>query len=53
MVYLPVQVLDALFSGPEGSLPNLKVALRELEHMAPLTLVEVYDDGETVKVWLE
>ncbi|MEE8385329.1 MAG: hypothetical protein V3S01_05395 [Dehalococcoidia bacterium] len=53
MVYLPIQVLDALFSGPDDSLPNLKVALQELEHMAPLTLVEIYDDHETVKVWLE
>lgn len=53
MIYLPLQVLDALFSGPEDSMPDLKVALRELEDMAPLTLVEVYDDHETVKIWLE
>ena len=53
MVYLPLQVLDALFSGPDESMPNLKVALKELEHMAPITLVEVYDDHETVKIWLE
>ena len=53
MVYLPIPLLDALFSGPDESLPNLKAALQELEHMAPLTLVEVYDDEETVRVWLE
>jgi len=52
-VYLPIPLLDALFSGPDESLPNLKEALKELEHMAPLTLVEVYDDHETVKIWLE
>ena len=53
MVYLPLPLLDALFSGPDESLPNLKGALKELEHMAPLTLVEVFDEDETVRIWLE
>jgi hypothetical protein len=53
MVYLPLPLLDALFSGPDESIPNLKDALDELSHMAPLTLVEVYEDRQTVKIWLE
>jgi hypothetical protein len=52
-VYLPIQVLDALFSGPEDELPNTRAALKELASLAPITLVEVYEDHETVKIWVE
>lgn len=53
MVYLPLPMLDAMFAGPDGSPPDLKAALLELEAMAPITLVEVYDRDQTVKIWLE
>jgi len=52
-VYLPLTVLDALFSGPDESPLALQFALEELKQAAPLTLVEVYDDQRTVKIWLE
>ncbi len=53
MVYLPIPVLDALFSGAGDAQLDLQAALRELEAMAPITLVEVYDDDETVRIWLD
>ena len=52
-VYLPLQVLDALFSGPEDELPNTRAAMDELSSLAPLTLVEVFEGHETVRVWVE
>lgn len=51
--YLPLPVLDALFDVGEGQRPDFNAALQELRRLAPLTLVEADDDGETVRVWLE
>jgi hypothetical protein len=50
-IYLPLQVLDVLFM--EGDELDMSGALEELRRMAPLTLVEVDTEEETVRVWLE
>jgi hypothetical protein len=52
-VYLPLQVMDALFSGPDEAMLNFSAALEELRNLAPLTLVEANDDHETVRVWVD
>jgi hypothetical protein len=51
-VYLPLELLDAVFlTSDDGS--DLAEALDLVRGMAPLTLVEVHEEGETVRVWLE
>jgi hypothetical protein len=52
-VYLPLQVMDALFSGMDDAALNFTAALEELRSLAPLTLVEANDDHETVRVWVD
>jgi len=32
---------------------DLKELFRELKKLGPMALIEIYEDGETVKVWLE
>lgn len=50
-VYLPLQVLDVLFQDEERM--DLRGAVEELRRLAPLTLVEVDKEDETVRVYLE
>jgi hypothetical protein len=52
-VQLPLAVMDALFAGPEGAPPDLRAAVAKLREFAPLELVQVSDDGETVRIWIE
>ena len=52
-VQLPLQVTDVLFGGPDATAPDLKGALEKLREFAPMTLVEIRDDDETVRIWLE
>jgi len=32
---------------------DIAAALKDLEEMSPMTLLEIVDDGATVKIWLE
>jgi len=52
-VQLPLQVTDVLFGGPDATAPDIKGALEKLRDFAPMTLVEIRDDDETVRIWLE
>ena len=50
-LYLPLAVMDALLL--QGDTPDFQAALDALKALAPLTLVEVDDDDEVVRIWLE
>jgi hypothetical protein len=52
-VQLPLQVTDVLFGGADATAPDFKAALEKLKEFAPMTLVEVRDDDQTVRIWLE
>ena len=52
-VQLPLQVTDVLFGGADATTPDFKAALEKLKEFAPMTLVEVRDDDQTVRIWLE
>ncbi|MEM8929598.1 MAG: hypothetical protein AAGE94_00390 [Acidobacteriota bacterium] len=49
---LPMSVVDALFSGPEGTL-NLAAAIDALADHGPGHLVKVRDGDETVEIWID
>ncbi|MEM6795607.1 MAG: hypothetical protein AAF725_16630 [Acidobacteriota bacterium] len=51
-VRLPMNVVDALFSGPEGSL-DFTAALDALASYGPGHLVSIRDGEDTVKVWID
>ncbi len=51
-VKLPMAVVDALLSGPEGSL-NVAGALEELSRMQDGHIISVESEDETVKVWID
>jgi len=51
-VTFPLAVVDALLSGPEGTL-NFEGALEALANYGPGTLVTVRDGDETVRVWID
>lgn len=48
----PLAVVDALLSGPEGTL-NFQAALEALAAHGPGNLVTVRDGDETVRVWID
>lgn len=54
-VQLPIAVVDALFSGPEGTLnfPAAVKALAEQAENGSGHLVQVRDGDETVRVWID
>lgn len=51
-VQFPLAVIDALLSGPEGTL-NFQGALQALADFGPGNLVTVQDGDETVRVWID
>lgn len=51
-VTFPLAVIDALLSGPEGTL-NFEGALDALAAYGPGTLITVRDGDETVRVWID
>ncbi len=51
-VKFPLAVIDALLSGPEGTL-NFQGALQALADFGPGNLVTVQDGDETVRVWID
>lgn len=51
-VQLPMAVVDALFSGPEGTL-NFAAAVRALADEGNGHLVEIRDGNDTVRVWID
>ena len=60
-ITLPISLIDVV-SGwcPKGGIEvdngmkiDLKQLLRELKKVGPMALVEVYEDNEKVKVWVE
>ena len=51
-VTFPMEVVDALLSGPEGQL-NFEAALDALAAYGPGTLVTVRDGNESVRVWID
>ena len=60
-VTLPISLMDVV-SGwcPKGGLEvdngmkiNLKQLVQELKKVGPMAIVEVYEDNEKVKVWVE
>lgn len=51
-VQFPLAVIDALLSGPEGTL-NFHGALQALADFGPGNLVTVQDGDETVRVWID
>lgn len=51
-VQFPLAVIDALLSGPEGTL-NFQGALQALADFGPGNLVTVKDGDETVRVWID
>ncbi len=51
-VKFPIAVIDALFSGPEGTL-NFQAAVQALADHGPGNLVTVRDGDETVRVWID
>lgn len=52
-IQLPLAVTDALFGGPPDAPPDLKAAVAKLKEFAPLTLVEVNEGDESIRIWLE
>lgn len=51
-VKVPLLVIDALFSGPEGTL-DFSAALEALADYGPGHLVSVRDGDETIKIWID
>ncbi len=51
-VKLPLAVVDALLSGPEGTF-NFEAAIEALVAHGPGNLVSVRDGDETVRVWID
>lgn len=51
-VKFPLAVVDALLSGPSGTL-NFEAALDALSQFGPGNLVTVRDGDETVRVWID
>lgn len=51
-VKVPLMVIDALFSGPEGTL-DFSAALDALADYGPGHLVSVRDGDETVRIWID
>lgn len=51
-VQLPMAVVDALFSGPEGTL-DFSAAIDALAYHGRGHLVSIRDGDETVKVWID
>lgn len=51
-VSFPLQVVDALFSGPEGRL-DIAAALQALADYGPGNLVSIRDGEHTVRVWID
>lgn len=51
-VKLPLAVVDALLSGPDGSL-NLAGALQELSNLQDGHILSVESEDETVKIWID
>ena len=51
-VRFPLAVVDALFSGADGTL-NFEAALQALVDHGPGNLVSVRDDDETVRIWID
>ena len=49
---LPLTVVDALLSGPEGTF-DFTAALQALADFGPGELVTVRDGEETVRVWID
>lgn len=51
-VQLPMQVVDALFSGPDGTL-SFSAAIRALADQGAGHLVQIRDGEDTVRVWID
>ncbi len=51
-VKLPLAVVDALLSGPDGSL-NVAAALEELSRLHDGHILSVESEDETVKIWID
>lgn len=51
-VKLPLAVVDALLSGPDGSL-NVAAALEELSRLQDGHILSVESEDETVKIWID
>ena len=51
-VQFPLAVVDALLSGPEGTL-DFEAALDALADFGPGNLVSIRDGDETVRVWID
>lgn len=51
-VQLPLAVVDALFSGPDGTI-NFAAAVRALAEEGDGHLVQIKDGDETVRVWID
>lgn len=51
-VKFPMRVVDALLSGPEGTL-DFQAALNALAEEGPGHIVSVKDGDETVKIWID
>lgn len=60
-VTIPIAIVDAVASAcPDETFKidghnniNFKKILKELKKVGPMALIEVYEDDETVKIWLE
>jgi len=52
-IQLPLEVTDVLFGGADATAPDIKGALEKLRQFAPMTLVEIRDESETIRIWLE
>ena len=51
-IKVPLMVIDALFSGPDGTL-DFSAALDALASYGPGHLVSVRDGDETVRIWID
>lgn len=51
-VKLPLAVVDALLSGPDGTL-NVAAALEELSRLQDGHILSVESEDETVKIWID
>ena len=51
-VRFPMNVIDALLSGREGTL-DFQAALRALADYGPGQLVSIRDDDETIEIWID
>ena len=60
-VTIPIAIVDAFTSAcPKGKYKingaedlDIKKLLKELKKAGPMALIEVYEENETVKIWLE